>query len=496
FFFFCFVCVCVCVEMASGVTKEGDAAERVSDEETCGICFTKIYPFDNPRGRLNSCSHIFCAYCIKEWAQSTNVCPHCKTRFTRIFTVDAEGKEEITKVRKRNYRLWEDEEEEEEDQNDRDGNRVSRPIFLVCHVCGESDNASRMILCDRRQCSNTVHLDCVNLSEQPAEYFCPDCTRLRASVSSAITSSSFSSATPLAATEAVRELPLNSERPKDDANITDNSMPLVTSHPEAVPPCKINGKKVFVAPPAWVQEAVGRSTWQHSEARRLLPLETPTSSNGLATQTHSVSQDTRSSGRSPTVLPNEDEELHRSAEAAMQQFIQRQAQKEQQTRHPRQRQPGSPSYDPALLRATAQRNKRNHSSANVPMGCAETTNLLDPESRHREEEALARRLALEMLPILRRNRILQEHRISLGDNGSIVAASLSSEFEGVQGERDLYNHAMAEGRRIARERMEAKLWDARRRKERLIRVQAQRESVALAKLARIVASHRAVPSMN
>ncbi|RNC57951.1 PHD and RING finger domain-containing protein 1-like [Trypanosoma cruzi] len=481
--------------MASGVTNGKVAAERVSDDEICGICFTKIYPFDNPRGRLNSCSHIFCAYCIKEWAQSTNVCPHCKARFTRIFTVDPEGKEEITKVRKRNYRLWEDEEEEEEDQNNRDDNRVSTPIFFVCHVCGESDNASRMILCDRRQCSNTVHLDCVNLSEQPAGYFCPDCTRLRASVSVAITSSSLSSATLLAATDAVSETPLNSERPKDDANDTDNSTPLVASHPEAVPPCQINGKKVFVAPPAWLQEAVERSTSQHLEARRPLPLEAPTISSDFAPQTSSVPHETRRSGETPTVLPDEDEELHRSAEAAMQQFTQRQAQKEQQIRHRRQRQPGSPSYDPALLRATAQRSKRFHSSANVPMGCAETTDVLDPESRHREEEALARRLALEILPILRRNRILQEHRIYLGDNGSIVAASLPSKFEGAQGERDLYNHAMTEGRRIARERMETKLGDARRRKERLIRVQAQRESVALAKLARIVASHRAVPRM-
>ncbi|RNF06787.1 PHD and RING finger domain-containing protein 1-like [Trypanosoma rangeli] len=467
---------------------DGAPSEPAAGDDMCGICFTRLHPSDNPRGRLNSCSHVFCAYCIKEWAKSTNVCPHCKARFTRIFTVDAAGAEETTKVRRRNYKLWEEEEEEEgegdESESNGNGSSASVTSWPVCDVCGQSDNAIRMILCDRRQCSNTVHLDCVNLVERPEEYFCPQCTLIRAPAPAAVASSSTSSAPFLPLTAVANEPPL------PEANDTD-SVTRVASHPASAPPSQTSAKKVYVAPPAWLQAAVERSPRLHAGTPQRVPAETRTSKISCTLQTSDVSYEAGGDGRLSPPLPGEDDVLHRSAEAALQLFLQRQAHQEHHTRLRQQRQAGDPLYDPVLLGSTEERHKRSRGSANLPWDRAGILDVLNPESRRREEEALARRLALELLPILRRNRLVQENQLSLGDNGNIVVVSLPSEAERAKREHDLYTQAMTEGRRMARARIEAKLADARLRKERLLKVQAQRESAALAKLARIVASRRA-----
>ncbi|RNF17564.1 PHD and RING finger domain-containing protein 1-like [Trypanosoma conorhini] len=476
----------------------GDPNAAAAGDGMCGICFTSIHPADNPRGRLNSCNHIFCAYCIKEWARSTNVCPHCKARFTRIFTVDAAGAEEVTKVRRRNYKLWEEDEGEAEEgegeasENNGGDSRASASSLLVCDVCGQSDNAVRMIICDRRQCSNTVHLDCINLSERPAEYFCSECTLLRAPAPAAVTSASDAVAPSLALPATVEGTAVNDEPPPPEADDADQAPP-VTVPPAPAPPCRTSARKVSVAPPAWLQAAVERSPRPQPESQRRVPAAMQTSSNSSAPPTSAVAREAGGSGGPSLALPVEDDELHRSAQTAMQQFLQRQAQQEHHTRLRRQRKVEDPLYGLALPWSPAQRSKRPRGGDNLPSGRAEAADVLNPESRRREEEALARRMALELLPILRRNRLLQENRLSLGDNGSILVASSPSEAVRARRERDLYTEAMAEGRRMARERMEAKLIDARLRKERLLRVQAQRESAALAKLARIVASRRVKP---
>ena len=56
-------------------------------ERVCGICFCPTGDVDNPRGRINSCTHLFCVPCLEEWAKATNICPQCRQRFSRIEAV-------------------------------------------------------------------------------------------------------------------------------------------------------------------------------------------------------------------------------------------------------------------------------------------------------------------------------------------------------------------------------------------------------------------------
>jgi hypothetical protein len=56
--------------------------------KNCGICMNEV----EFQGKTDSCSHIFCMDCIKEWAkviasQIENTCPLCKIRFTTITKV-------------------------------------------------------------------------------------------------------------------------------------------------------------------------------------------------------------------------------------------------------------------------------------------------------------------------------------------------------------------------------------------------------------------------
>lgn len=161
--------------IASNLTGCGD------DEQLCGICFTEVDAVHNPRGRLSSCDHLFCFYCISTWSKDTNVCPHCKARFqwiaTRSNPTDAD--ETRVKVRKRNYKGWEFESsDDDEDVSGSSGSAsVSDAIRLSvsCAICGGSDNANRLIFCDRRTCSFIAHLDCLHLAEAPRTFLCATC---------------------------------------------------------------------------------------------------------------------------------------------------------------------------------------------------------------------------------------------------------------------------------------------------------------------------------
>ena len=41
--------------------------------------------------KLDSCIHIFCYSCIKDWADVTNECPLCKRRFNNIEKCQSNG---------------------------------------------------------------------------------------------------------------------------------------------------------------------------------------------------------------------------------------------------------------------------------------------------------------------------------------------------------------------------------------------------------------------
>ena len=47
----------------------------------CVIC---LEPDVEIRGKLSTCKHIFCFYCISQWALTSNTCPLCKCKFRCI----------------------------------------------------------------------------------------------------------------------------------------------------------------------------------------------------------------------------------------------------------------------------------------------------------------------------------------------------------------------------------------------------------------------------
>jgi len=48
--------------------------------------------------KLNSCTHVFCFDCIKEWSIVTNECPYCKQRFSEITKYNIEENGNLTKI--------------------------------------------------------------------------------------------------------------------------------------------------------------------------------------------------------------------------------------------------------------------------------------------------------------------------------------------------------------------------------------------------------------
>lgn len=164
-------------------TSSGFLHEEAEDEYEvlCGICFTQVDNVMNPRGILNSCAHLFCAYCIREWGAQTNICPSCKLRFTRIVIPAGPNRpEEIAKVRRKNYANWDaDDESENNEEAESDGEDracTHRCITnLCCSICELSENPLRMIFCDRRDCSFIAHLECLKLNARPLTFLCASC---------------------------------------------------------------------------------------------------------------------------------------------------------------------------------------------------------------------------------------------------------------------------------------------------------------------------------
>ena len=48
--------------------------------------------------KLDSCIHVFCFDCIKDWANVTNECPYCKARFNEISKYSIGDKGELIKI--------------------------------------------------------------------------------------------------------------------------------------------------------------------------------------------------------------------------------------------------------------------------------------------------------------------------------------------------------------------------------------------------------------
>lgn len=58
------------------------ASANVSrEEDICGICQDEY----SEKTRIHECGHHFCFDCIVKWANTSNTCPLCQTRFLRLY---------------------------------------------------------------------------------------------------------------------------------------------------------------------------------------------------------------------------------------------------------------------------------------------------------------------------------------------------------------------------------------------------------------------------
>eukprot|EP01080_Neovahlkampfia_damariscottae_P006895 gene6895-11057_t len=74
----------------------------------CAICLDSV----KNEASLSPCQHLFCYECIHFWSNRSNVCPCCRSRFTKIVqTSSGKKKKKITKVKNQDFQPDEDEEE-------------------------------------------------------------------------------------------------------------------------------------------------------------------------------------------------------------------------------------------------------------------------------------------------------------------------------------------------------------------------------------------------
>ncbi|KPI88009.1 hypothetical protein ABL78_2885 [Leptomonas seymouri] len=509
-------------------------------ENVCGICFTEIHHADNPRGRLNSCNHLFCSYCIKEWAKNTNVCPSCKARFTRIYTFHTDTQlEEETKVRRRNYKAWEltyyDEDEEEWEDSARPEPDSQEQV--MCDICQQSHNAARMIFCDRRQCPYAAHLDCLGLAERPLTFLCPPCTQLREQEKEADTSvgsvSSSSVHSPFESTEvaavALRKDNAASAYTAPRARSAATSRVPASSSVRATPTAAaasrgtdarhIRGSaRLFSSLPSSTSRASGTAPGSPTRRRGR-------GSNGDPGLSSSPSPSRRTEFSSPAntsvVVPlaptdfskphiplpppptvtqanrchrhqsdiadavEEEEDTYYflsptshavAASIELERFKKSHA-ADAQIRHQRERAKAarlesaySGSRSDLEYRCGRKRPQRTAAEEFAMDLEASEKELTDVQLRRAMEEGMVRRWAVDILPVLRRRRYIE------GDT--------------VTSEADMWSQATAQARKMVREKLDAKSASLRRRRELLVRAQANREAAALAKLARIIAQHR------
>ncbi|KAG5475546.1 hypothetical protein LSCM4_04128 [Leishmania orientalis] len=505
-------------------------------ENICGICFTDVHPIDNPRGRLNSCGHLFCSYCIKEWAKNTNVCPNCKARFTRIYTFYADsGKEEETKVRKRNYIAWETSYYDDDEGDDAASEEVL-PNSVVCDVCQQPHNAARMIFCDRRQCAFAAHLDCLSLEERPVTFLCTACTKLRekeesdhvpladcftaaALAAAAAASEPPAPPTPVAAEQVSAPAPVRG-RAAAPAVATQTRHPVApTATGDGDRSAEVSTRASSLLPPpsavaAVPMRRVPRRTSHAAVTHRdfsqgnssspcpstsLPPVlrESSTASRApvdfskshLRLMGHATTASRRRSREAPlttqTMAASEADDDYYflaptshavAARIELSRVTQARA-AEAQTRRQRERAKaerlqaayGVQHRDLVLggIRKQAYRTSADEVTAELESAEEE---FRDPQQRLLIEERMVRKWAADMLPVLRRRRYVE------GDTATT--------------ESDLWAQATAQARIMVREKLEAEGESLRRRREQLVRAQAQREAAALGKLARIIAQHR------
>ncbi|KAK3872931.1 hypothetical protein Pcinc_022016 [Petrolisthes cinctipes] len=141
-------------------TGDSDSSSGPPGAETCAICLGRI------RGEVGTpevCDHIFCLFCILEWARTNATCPQDRKPFEVVSVQECFGGEVVRRVPIK-----------KEEKEDVVIPEEENPTY--CEVCHECNHEERLLLCDG--CDLGYHLECLDppLAQVPVEeWFCPVC---------------------------------------------------------------------------------------------------------------------------------------------------------------------------------------------------------------------------------------------------------------------------------------------------------------------------------
>ena len=129
--------------------------------DSCLICLNTLSK-SAIRGILHCGHSLFCVQCILGWAEITNKCPVCQTRFLFI---------DSGKPKKSTWTILNRIEVEERDQ----GEFILPNLNIPCKNCGSESEQDRLLLCDK--CGAGVHIGCLGMDEYPQleEWYCDTC---------------------------------------------------------------------------------------------------------------------------------------------------------------------------------------------------------------------------------------------------------------------------------------------------------------------------------
>ncbi|XP_023725948.1 uncharacterized protein LOC111874572 [Cryptotermes secundus] len=113
---------------SSGAAAHTSQCRKDKESENCPACPICLQQFTTQEvGTPDTCDHIFCADCIKNWGKYASTCPVDRQPFSVINVRPHPGGEIITEI----------------------PSESTSQELLFCRVCGECDHEDRMLLCDR-----------------------------------------------------------------------------------------------------------------------------------------------------------------------------------------------------------------------------------------------------------------------------------------------------------------------------------------------------------
>ncbi|CAL1296003.1 unnamed protein product [Larinioides sclopetarius] len=144
------------VQEASGISSD-----EGGEKESCPICLNRFIGQD--LGIPESCDHIFCLECIREWAKNINTCPIDRTEFNYVNLKSTPNGKILKKIKVK--------------VQPKEPENALQQEATLCEVCHLGDREDRLLLCDA--CDLAYHCECLDppLFHVPIEeWFCPPCS--------------------------------------------------------------------------------------------------------------------------------------------------------------------------------------------------------------------------------------------------------------------------------------------------------------------------------